>query len=69
VFKSKINIALFFGGRSAEHEVSLLSARSIYQAFNKEKYNIFPIAISKNGFFLELKDSKKILLGDQQSVL
>ncbi len=69
MLKSKINIALFFGGRSAEHEVSLLSARSIYQAFNQEKYNIFPIAISKNGFFLELKDSEKILLGDQQSVL
>lgn len=69
MFKSKLNIALFFGGRSAEHEVSLLSARSIYQAFDKEKYNIFPIAISKNGFFKNLKDSKKILLGDEQSVL
>ena len=69
MFKSKINIALFFGGRSAEHEVSLLSARSIYQAFDQEKYNIFPIAITKNGFFRNLEDSKEILLGDQQSVL
>lgn len=66
--KSKINIALFFGGRSAEHEVSLLSARSIYQAFNQEKYNIFPIAISKNGFFRSLKKSRRILLGDEKKV-
>ncbi|MFN2339813.1 MAG: D-alanine--D-alanine ligase family protein [Halanaerobium sp.] len=68
MFESKINIALLFGGRSAEHEVSLLSARSIYQAFNRKKYNIFPIAISKNGFFRNLKESKRILLGEEQEV-
>jgi len=68
LFKSKINIALFFGGRSAEHEVSLLSARSIYQAFNQEKYNIFPIAISKNGFFKTLEESREILLSDEKEV-
>lgn len=68
MFKSKINIALFFGGRSAEHEVSLLSARSIYQAFNQGKYNIFPVAISKKGFFNPLEESKKILLGDAKKV-
>lgn len=63
-----MNIALFFGGRSAEHEVSLLSARSIYQAFNQEKYNIFPVAISKKGFFNSLEKSKEILLGDKKKV-
>lgn len=68
MFKSKLNIALFFGGRSAEHEVSLLSARSIYQAFNQEKYNIFPVAINKKGFFSPLEESKKILLGDEKKV-
>ena len=68
MFKSKINIALFFGGRSAEHEVSLLSARSIYQAFNQKKYNIFPVAISKKGFFSTLEKSKEILLGDEKRV-
>ena len=66
---SKINIALFFGGRSAEHEVSLLSARSIYNAFNKDKYNIFPIAISKNGFFCNLEKSKEILTGNQEKIV
>ena len=66
--KLKINIALFFGGRSAEHEVSLLSARSIYNAFSKEKYEISPVAISKKGFFHSLEESKKILLGDKNKV-
>lgn len=66
--KSKINIALFFGGRSAEHEVSLLSARSIYNAFDKEKYNIFPVAINKKGFFMNLEDSSDILNSDCKKV-
>lgn len=66
--KSKINIALFFGGRSAEHEVSLLSARSIYNAFSKEKYEILPVAISKKGFFHSVEESKNILLGDNKKV-
>lgn len=66
--KSKINIALFFGGRSAEHEVSLLSARSIYNAFSKEKYEILPVAISKKGFFHSLEKSKNILLGANKRV-
>jgi len=68
LFESKINIALFFGGRSAEHEVSLLSARSIFQALNQDKYNIFPIAISKNGYFRSLAVSKKILFGEDKRV-
>lgn len=65
---SKINIALFFGGRSAEHEISLLSARSIYQAFDKNKYNIFPVAITKAGLFNNLDKSAEILTGDYSSV-
>lgn len=66
--KSKINIALFFGGRSAEHEVSLLSARSVYDAFDKNKYNIFPVAITQNGYFINLNESKKILNSDLEKV-
>lgn len=65
---SKINLALFFGGRSAEHEVSLLSARSIYNAFDKEKYNIYPIAINKKGFFLETHESEEILKSEVKKV-
>ena len=45
----KSNIAVFFGGRSVEHEISVLSALQAINAINSEKYNIIPIYISKNG--------------------
>lgn len=65
---SKVDIALIFGGRSAEHEVSLLSARSIFEAFDKSKYNIYPLAVTKNGYFRSLETSKDILQGDFKKV-
>ncbi len=45
----KIKIALLFGGRSAEHEVSLNSAKSIYSSLDREKYEIVSIYINKEG--------------------
>lgn len=45
----KSNIAVFFGGRSVEHEISVISALQAINAFNTEKYNIVPIYISKEG--------------------
>lgn len=45
----KTNIAVFFGGRSVEHEISVISALQAINAFDKEKYNIIPIYISKQG--------------------
>lgn len=50
----KINIILVAGGRSAEHEVSVISAQNIAQALNKEKYNISIVGIDKNGHFQKL---------------
>ncbi len=46
---NKINVALIFGGKSGEHEVSLLSTASIYKHINKDKYNVFTIGITKEG--------------------
>ena len=46
---SKINVALIFGGKSGEHEVSLLSAASICKHINRDKYNVFTIGITKEG--------------------
>lgn len=43
------NIAIFFGGQSTEHDISILSALQVLNAINKQKYNIFPIYISKSG--------------------
>ena len=45
----KVTVGVVFGGRSVEHEVSLLSARSILRNISPDKYNIFPIFIEKNG--------------------
>jgi D-alanine-D-alanine ligase len=45
----KIKVVLVFGGRSAEHEVSLISADSIYKNLDKKKYNIISIYINKKG--------------------
>jgi len=45
----KIKIGLVFGGKSGEHEVSIASARSIYQALDKNKYEIVLTGIDKGG--------------------
>ena len=45
----KTKVAVFFGGRSTEHEISVISANQAISAFNPEKYEIIPIYISKDG--------------------
>jgi D-alanine-D-alanine ligase len=45
----KLNLGLIFGGRSGEHEVSLQSARSIANAVDQDKYNLFLLAVDKSG--------------------
>ena len=48
----KIRVGIIFGGRSGEHEVSLTSARGIMQAIDKEKYEVLPIGITKEGCWI-----------------
>jgi D-alanine-D-alanine ligase len=48
----KLRIAVLFGGRSGEHEVSLMSAKSVLSALDPEKYEITQIGISKDGVWL-----------------
>src|SRR3990172_1627820 len=48
----KLRIAVLFGGRSGEHEVSLISARSVLSALDPEKYEVTQIGISKDGVWL-----------------
>ncbi|MGI6713058.1 MAG: D-alanine--D-alanine ligase [Bacillota bacterium] len=47
--KKKINVGILFGGKSAEHEVSIQSAKNIYEAIDKSKYHVTLIGISKQG--------------------
>jgi len=48
----KLRIGVIFGGRSGEHEVSVRSARSVIDAIDKTKYEVVPIAITKEGNWL-----------------
>jgi D-alanine-D-alanine ligase len=48
----KLRVGIVFGGRSGEHEVSLLSAASILEAIDRSKFDVVPIGISKSGQWL-----------------
>lgn len=49
---SKLNVCVLFGGISPEHEVSLRSAESVLNNLNPEKYNVFPVGITRDGRWL-----------------
>ena len=55
---NKLNVALIFGGKSGEHEVSLISASSIYKHIDKDKYNVFTIGITKDGKWMYYEGSE-----------
>ncbi len=48
----KIRVAVIFGGRSGEHEVSLSSARSVMAALDPSKYEVVPIGITRQGTWI-----------------
>lgn len=58
--QKKIRIGLIFGGRSGEHEVSIASALSVFNALDKSRYDVTLIAIDKEGRWL-LPDPKPLL--------
>ena len=64
----KINVGLLFGGRSAEHEISLVSARYIYEALDKDRYNVTLIGIDKQGTWC-LRDDAVFLLTSSEGTL
>ncbi len=45
----KRNLYVLYGGKSMEHEVSIISATSVLNATDKEKYNVYPVFITKEG--------------------
>lgn len=59
--KRKLRIGVIFGGRSGEHEVSLVSASSVIKALDKNKYQILPIGITKEGRWLTSGNPLKTL--------
>jgi D-alanine-D-alanine ligase len=60
----KIRVGILFGGRSGEHEVSLLSAASVVNAIDKTKYDVVPIGITKDGRWLTAEHAERLLKGD-----
>ena len=65
----KLNIAMFFGGNSSEHDVSKRSARNIYDAMDKEKYNVTVFLISKDGYVINAADSKRVFDGEDEDTV
>ncbi|MCL2319769.1 MAG: D-alanine--D-alanine ligase [Treponema sp.] len=57
----KLRVGILFGGKSAEHEVSLQSAKNVYDAIDREKYEPVLIGIDKSGHWL-LNDQSRFLL-------
>jgi len=52
--KKRLRVGVLFGGRSAEHEVSLRSALSVMEAMDRDKYELIPIGVSKAGEWLRM---------------
>ncbi len=59
----KLRVGILFGGRSGEHEVSLLSAASVLQAIDRDKFDVVPIGITKEGRWLAAADARLLLNG------
>jgi D-alanine-D-alanine ligase len=58
-----LRLALIFGGRSAEHEISLASARFVAEMLDRERYEIVPVGITRGGRWLRPRDMDAALTG------
>lgn len=65
----KLKVAILFGGRSGEHEISIVSARSVASALDKKKYQFLPIYITKDGHWLSPDISQKVLSTDFEALI
>lgn len=71
----RIRVGILFGGKSAEHEVSLQSAKNVAEAIDRDKYDVALIGIDKSGrwllpnqsrFLLDAGDPKRVRLNDEE---
>ena len=58
--KRKTTVGVIFGGRSVEHDVSIVTAQQIMQAFDKNRYDIVAIYITRDGKWYSGKPLKHI---------
>ena len=59
----KLRVGILFGGRSGEHEISLLSAASVFKAIDKDKFVVVPIGITKEGRWVTSGEAERLLSG------
>ncbi len=65
----KLRLGVIFGGQSGEHEVSIRSAASVIDAIDRQKYDVVPIAISREGKWLSPAAAYQLLPANAQSLL
>lgn len=65
----KTRVAVVFGGKSAEHEVSLQSAKNMVEAINKDKYEVVLVGIDKKGRWLSFASSKFLLHAENPKLI
>ena len=57
----KKRVALIFGGRSDEHDVSIVSARSVDRALDRKKYDVVPMAVDRQGLWADAETARRVL--------
>ncbi|HEY0786019.1 MAG TPA: D-alanine--D-alanine ligase family protein [Acidobacteriaceae bacterium] len=62
----KLRVGILFGGRSGEHDVSLLSAASVLSAIDRKKYEVTPIGITREGRWVTASDAERLLSSSEQ---
>jgi D-alanine-D-alanine ligase len=65
----RIKLGLIFGGRSGEHEISIRSAKAVIEKIDKDKYDVIPIAITKEGAWLNPVESLGLFPSETQNIL
>ena len=65
--KKKLRVAILFGGKSAEHEISVISARNIVAAMDRTRYDIVSIGIDKQGRWVFDEGARLLLRGGGQT--
>jgi D-alanine-D-alanine ligase len=65
----KLRVGVIFGGRSGEHEVSVRSARTVIDAMDARKYDVVPIAITKEGKWLSPAEATRLLPAETKKLL
>ncbi len=64
---AKLRVGVLFGGRSGEHEISLMSARSVISALDPDKFEVVPIGITLDGKWVGDRDPQVVLEGLEKS--